>query len=218
MVLATDNFNRANNPISTGGDWSIIPGLSMPNIVSNQVVPNNNGGISDSVAYQNTATWPNDQYAQIKIVTVNTATSRSVGVALRAATGAETFYAVNIRGPLGAGATLNINKAVAGAYTTLVSSGSKTVASGDRLRGTVKDTTITAYLNGSAIASGSVTDSAISSGKAGVRLFVDAGVVGDAVLDDWEGGDFQNTTTTIRKTQLRPAPFKPGKPFGKVIS
>ena len=184
---ATDNFNRANGGL--GANWAIIAGNAQ--IVSNVVQTEFVG--TDSSSRWNTDTFANDQYAQITAVAAVTGTTRLVGALLRGSAVATTFYACSARGPLGASATAEIRKNIAGS-TTVLSSGTATIAANDLVKGTVIGTTIALLING--VSNRSTTDSAIASGSAGLFVFVDTGAETDAKIDNWEGGNVAAVTDT----------------------
>lgn len=70
-----DSFNRADGAL--GRDWTTLPGLNAPRIVSNECAPVSGGG--ESGAYYNALTFDADSYG---VVTMP-ATAGNVGVFLR---------------------------------------------------------------------------------------------------------------------------------------
>lgn len=198
-VIASDNFNRADNT-SLGSNWTTLSSASAPRIASNAVEPLGTG-FADSVSRWSADSFPNDQYSQVSITTLNTDTNKAGGPCARASSSALTHYVTFGRGPLGASATLALRKVIAGSSTQF-SATTKTINSGAVLRLEVSGTNLTAYIN--SVSQATATDSAISSGSAGLYLFADTGVITDAVIDNWEGGDLGGQDTP----ELR------GRPFG----
>ena len=160
-----------------------------PQIVGNLVQDEQVGAPAAAARYTN-ATWPNDQYAQVKVITATVGTSRQVGGICRGSSTAATYYRGLATGPLGTGASVTIAKVINGAFTTLTTVGT-TINSGDTVLFEVQGTTLRVKINGVEISS--TTDSAIASGSAGCIARVDntgSPNVAHAQFDDWEGGDF----------------------------
>ena len=193
--LATDNFNRTDGGL--GANWATQTGFTAPLIASNVVQTNAIG--SDSVANYSAVTWPNDQYSQVSATTINTATSRFVSATVRCATAAQSFYAAGLAGPFGASTTRELRKCVTGTTTTLASN-TGTHATGDVVKCECNGTTIRHLVNGTQIHS--VTDSSLASGRAGIFIFVDTGVVADAQLDNWDGGDLTSASSKIQRLTM----------------
>lgn len=189
MASATDDFNRANGGL--GANWTTITSEAAPQIRSNLVEVN--ASATDAGAWYNAVTFGANQWASIKVVAATTDTQRAVAVTLRTASGARTYYYVEVAGPLGASATVGIAKFVAGAHTGLTST-TASVSSGATLRarvtGTGSATLITAWINGVQVLSHS-GDTSISSGQPGVRVYIDPGSqpTSQAQLDDWAAGE-----------------------------
>lgn len=189
-VLASDNFNRADNA-DLGASWDVLTGNNAFSIVANAVSPANVG--DDSAESNNSVTWPNDQYSQVVLITSGYSGGANdgvgVGVALRCATGARTFYRIVAAGAISNGTELA--KFVAGSYTSLGNSSQAWVTT-NILYGEAVGTTIKVKRNGTDIIS--VTDSAITSGRPGLSH---SGPSAAAVLDDWEGGDLGVAFTPV---------------------
>lgn len=129
----------------------------------------------------NADTFADDQYAQ---AVVDDPTG-FVGVSARCSDSAATYYTY-FGGDGGNGAW--ISKVIAGSRTDLQSGGDDFAAT-DVVRIECEGTTITPVKNGSTDASlGAQTDSAISSGYAGVGGY-GFGNQADGNLDTWEGGN-----------------------------
>lgn len=206
-VLATDNFNRADNA-DLGANWTPMTGESAWSIASNAATC---AVGSDSSERYSGLTWPDDQYAQAVIKQIGTAGS-DVGPAilLRGASGARTFYRL-LASAIGSGTSDSwVSKQVAGSYTNIAAvDSSGTWAVNDVIYGEVKGTTIKLKRGAAEIIS--TTDSAIASGSPGIGY---SGADSSApILDDWEAGDFSAfayVAQTDRKRTTRPRPFAPG--------
>lgn len=183
-ALATDNFNRSNGGL--GGNWSTITGAGAPQIDTNAVRTNAVG--TDSVARYSATTFPNNQYSQVKVTALDASATGS-GAIVRAASGTNDYYLVYAEVLFGSTAQLTLRKFVGGS-STLIASSTETFALNDTLYLEVSGTTLKVKVNGTTISALTSTDSAHSSGWAGVVVFVDSGSTADAKLDDWEGGDF----------------------------
>lgn len=180
-VLATDNFNRANET-PLGGNWTSGGDLSTLNLISNAVSlvppPNN-----DASAFRNTPAFPADHYSQVVITVTGAAGSGpGVGVTVRMATG-QNYYRI----ALDHAATSNcqLGKQVAGTFTSLGIM-TKAFSDGDTLYLEMQGTQPVSKLNGTAFGSWS-TDSALASGRPGIAY---SSLVTSFSLDNWEGGDF----------------------------
>lgn len=194
-ILATDNFNRADGGL--GANWTTVTGEGSPAIVSNVVQTGATG--TDSLAYYNAATWPNDQYSAVKLVTAATAFCGN-GPVVRAAAGADTYYQLegNFAGS-GPAAGLRLLKRVAGTGTQLVQN-SYAWSAGDTARLEIIGTTLTGYING--VSRITATDAALASGNAGLIVYVDSGLTLLAKIDDFEGGDFGGGAIVSRNFQI----------------
>ena len=177
-----------------GANWTTVTGLSNPTIVGGVVQPANIGNPSSIALYTN-ITWPNDQYATVKIITAATSSGRVPGLVVRGITGARTEYECHLNGPLGATVNLLLVRYNAGASTTLASTGAnQTVASGDTLGCQAKDDVVKLLING--VAKLSVVDATpITSGSPGIIAHTSAGATSDTQLDDWAGGSLPDPAT-----------------------
>lgn len=111
-------------------------------------------------AYQNSISWPNDQYSEVKMTGASIVGSQQIGPAVRIATGAVTFYQFY---PL-TGSLARITKLVTGAATVL-NTVAYTFTQNDVFRLEVIGTMLVGKVNGVAIIT--AFDSSIASGKAG---------------------------------------------------
>lgn len=159
-MSVSDNFNRADGGL--GSNWTTIEGT--PEVVSNKV--GSSAGGAYNAAYWSGNTWNADQTSEIVLAV------------------ADLYLAPIVRG--GSGPTYygyfnngNTIKRVAGADTSIISGGGTTTLN-DVMKITATGTTIEIFKNG--VSQGSVTDSAIASGSAGVATY---GTVGRG--DDWVG-------------------------------
>lgn len=187
-VIATDTFTRADGGL--GGNWTTLTGMGAPQISTNRVRTNAVG--TDSEARYSAASWPNDQYAQVKAVLINT--SRGGGPLVRCSSSAETMYGAYVSGAFGAATFFATIKSVAGAHSNLATTNT-TVAANDVIRVEVQGNQVSGYINGT-LTLGPTSDSSITSGDAGLLVFVDSGTTADAEIDDWEGGDFTTASSS----------------------
>lgn len=191
MILASDNFNRANaNPI--GSPWTTASGEAAMQIVSNSATFVTN---TDSGCYHSTIVWPNDQYSQAKLTISGTlGTQQGAVLKVRQAPAARTSYQLEVDHA----ATNNVflDRIVAGVFTTLTGF-PLTVAwtDGDTWELRALGTTISVYRNGVLV--GSATDGNITSGSPG---FGYSSTETSVSIDDWAGGDFSSGRQPLGRT------------------
>lgn len=178
--LASDSFNRADN-IDLGASWDVGFGLASLQIVGNAVRAG--AGASVRQEHHNAVALPANQFSEITMKTVN-AGSNYIGVVVRAADGAETYY-------LGIG-NIGLNqvwiyKVVATVYTELATVVGWTFAAGDVLRLDARGTQISLYKNNERVLT--ATDATIASGKAGFRIYNNTGLA-NVEIESWRAGDF----------------------------
>ena len=182
VLPATDAFTGTDGTALTtySANWSLNSGNFVIN--TNAVAPNQSA--TECGARWNADTFGNNQYAQSKLANITT-TGQTIGVAVRAATGgAASYYGFYADGS-GGGKTF-LFKMVAGSWTQLGSLGAA-LAVNDIIRLEVSGTTLTPKVNGSTQSPpGARTDSAHSSGAAGLSGY---SVSTSMRLDDWEGGN-----------------------------
>ena len=185
-TIATDNFNRANGHL--GAHWKTVTGNSAPQILAHQVYPGAVG--KDSYAYYRGAPWSADQWALVTLKTLVGGFGKAAGPIVRASPSANTMYLFHAEGVVGGGNTvLEIRKCVAGVYTTLATTGERaSVTTGDVLYLQSIGSVLTAKHNGVIVLV--ANDSMIVGGNAGIGVFSDTGVVNDAALSDFVGGNF----------------------------
>lgn len=168
-ALATDNFNRA-NAANLGANWT-------SNVADITIASNKATVTADPAGeYNNTVTWPNDQYSQTIISTLPGG-GQSAGPTARNATDGS-FYAYV--------ATFNTNselfKSIVGVGYTTFSSAGPAITAGDVLKVRASSTAVSGDRNGTQQLT--TTDSSLTTGRAGICGF------GSGVMDDFEGGDF----------------------------
>lgn len=201
-ALATDNFNRADaNPI--GGNWTTANNHNAMQIVSNTCQPSSL--LVDCGAYYNAITWPDDQYAQVKVTVNSTGTGVGIGLFCRQAAAANTCY--RLVASHAASNNIELGKFVTGTFTGIWTR-TQAFTDGDILRLEVQGTTLRAYFNGAQIGA-DTTDSSIASGNAGIAY--SSATSATTLLDDWEGGDFASGTPEVGIPQgvLRKVPRAP---------
>jgi hypothetical protein len=144
------------------------------------------GGSAASIAYDNSNTYTNNQYAQCQL---NSTGSNVNGVAVRAASGGNAYV---FRASVTAGSYM-VGKFVAGTGTNLSGNIAQTFSVGDALLLTVVGTTLTAYQNGVQLYT--TTDSSLTAGAAGVS---GAGIGGGGTsITSWQGGDMPRVLTLV---------------------
>ena len=191
-VLATDNFNRADNPLTLGTNWTAdtAPG-NVFKILSNTAQPQSIG--SDCGSFWNTITWPNDQYSQVVItgMGVGDPDQSGAGVTLRADAGFHNYYRIVVNR---AGSNnVSVARVISDAYS-LRNQRTVTFNSGDTFRVEIQGTTIRLYRNDVQIGADLVDAGGPSSGSAGIFYSSTTAAV---QLDDWEGGDFASADTGL---------------------
>lgn len=189
---ASDNFAAANNTILTtySGSWTFNAGEFR---INTNAVYSSGGGADDQAAHWNADVFDDDQYAEATVAAITGGTY--TGVAVRCAASGASFYA--FLGDATDGSYLD--KYVSGVYTQLGSKGSPFAVS-DVIRLEVSGTTLTPKINGSTSGTpGAQTDSALSSGSAGIG---GAGSSSSSRIDNWEGGNLgaAGITATLAKT------------------
>ena len=185
-ALVTDNFNRAGSA-DLGTQWDAgYPGNNPLQIVGNRVRASVVS--SDNAESYNGVTLPANQWAQLTLASVSTAAAKLATVLTRAAVPPTfSWYQFVLLTP-GFGATKSeIAKRVAVAYTLLASETSTVWGAGDVIRAESDGTTHNLYRNGSTTALLSATDSALSSGRAGINIYVDSSLA-NIEVDDWSAG------------------------------
>lgn len=180
-TLAIDLFNRANENPLNNGVWT--GGYTSRNAI--QLVSNAVEGTTLATEHWSGytgVTLPNDQFSQLTYSTYSTGGVNSGGgPACRMATSPTlTAYYVDTNGS----DFYRVTKILAGA-TTVLTTTSTAAASGAVARLECKGSTQTLIVNGVVLAT--TSDGAISSGKAGMVLYV-AGALGNTIFDSFSTG------------------------------
>jgi hypothetical protein len=164
---ASDSFTGSNGA-SLSGSWTNGTGAYI--IDSNAAVPDRG---SACVIYWTADTFNDDQTAQVKVIDLGAPYN---GVGVRCAT--NNGYCL-----MAQSGTTYMGKVVSGSFTQ-IGSGGAVVSANDVIKLKVEGTTLTPYKNGSVADIGAQTDSAFSSGSAGlIGLFSNA----TTHVDDWVG-------------------------------
>lgn len=176
--LAVDNFQRAN--ASFASPW-VVQSTYAANftVTSNQATVSTLG--ADSAYNYQGITWPNDQWAAAQLQSVGTTGGTAgFGIMVRASPSAQTFYRFICNSN-----SSRVSKTVAGTATTL-SANPTTCVNGDIIILGIQGTTLTAYKNWVSVFT--VSDSAISSGNAGIFYFSTST---SGAISQWWGGTYR---------------------------
>lgn len=179
--LANDSFDRADGPL--GSNWTANSAESGTlTIVSNAVA---RGTDSDASSIYNAVAWPNDQYSEITIGTVDSIVGNGMGPICRSpSSSAKTYYRFIV-----SSSGYELLKFVAGVNSSLASGTGTTFAGGDvaRLECTGGATTTLKMFKNGVQFGGDITDSssAITSGNAGIAYSSSS----DETIASWAGGD-----------------------------
>jgi hypothetical protein len=163
---AFDNFNRANGAL--GANWTVVSGALN---VSGNTVLGTNGAAQNMSAYT-AVSFTADQYA---FLTLAAQGAQVLNVQVRASSTLVTAYECSLTTT-----TLGISKEVNGSFTSITTTG-VTAAVGDSVYCQVQGSTITAIhipATG-ATTTISTTDSAITTGSPGIRVFGNTVTAGD---------------------------------------
>lgn len=191
MASASDLFNRANEtPIA--GNWT-SPNAAAADLNGNQIL-GHAGARSDE--YWNPTQFGNDQYSQIKVVTVAAGAKFNYACVRLSSAEADKGYYLTTDG-----AELFMQRGDGGGTFTEIADFGQTVATLDVIKTGVVAGTLYAYKNGNYV--GQISDATYASGRTGFAVF------DTAELDEWEGGDF-SLGSPFHVNRIRPAPFCPG--------
>lgn len=190
---ATDNFDSYDDGVALGDqvDWSNVTGeISVINTGDGEIIPTAGG--EETCVRWSSDSFDDDQYSEATYISV-TGGGGAIGVAVRAQSGSATYYGLYSDASAGW-----MFKMVSGSWTQL---GSNTGNfDGDTMRLEAQGTTITPYRNGSVESTiGAQTDSAISSGYAGVCGW---DIAFDKILDDWEGGELSGGAQDVLPSSI----------------
>ena len=179
---ASDSFTAAADAAlqTYSANWTIGNGGFNVNAAGDYAYTN---ATNDNAAYWNADTFGSDQYAEAKLVG-NVTYYSQIGVAVRCAAGGNHYGLYFQSG----GQHIWLYKLVSGTWTELAhAQGVGAWHNGDTIRLEVSGTTLTPKHNGALItALGTVSDSSLSSGAAGICGY---GIDAAARLDDWQGGN-----------------------------
>jgi hypothetical protein len=182
-VLATDNFNRADNA-SLGANWTICTGTNLNasgfQIVSLHVEPASSA--VDSMEVWSAVAFPNDQYAQAACTVTGTTGGTGPGVFVRGTAGNNPpCYRATVC--KAASNNVEIIQQVGTTYTN-IGFRTTTWVDGDILRLQVSGTTIRVYQNGVQLGA-DITDAVLTTGSAGI---IYSSTASGSQIDNWEAG------------------------------
>jgi len=175
--MATDSFNRANES-TLAAPWRMGSSAadSVFQLASSQANPQVNGATKAWAYYD--STWTGDHYSQGTVGGPQLG-FQYIGVGVRMQSTGESGYIFWAS----AGSYL-LQRDDAGTLTTLVSTIANSPSGGDVLKLQAVGSTLTAWVNGSIVAS--VSDTTYSTGAPGM---VGYGANAVVTIDDWEGVD-----------------------------
>jgi hypothetical protein len=176
-VVATDNFNRADGYIGVTNWTRVSPEWYNSYVRSNTLQQSNCG--YNAMDYYSNATFSNDQYAKVKVVSIES--GKMIGVCVRVS--GTTGYVMRAE----SGTSIRLYSFTdVDTYTAIGDAITQTVTADDVLSLWVVGTTFYLRLNNTTL--DTRTDATYNSGKPGVLLTGACG--GNAsTLDDFEGGD-----------------------------
>lgn len=180
-LLATDDFNRANNA-DLGASWDATTGEDAFNIISNVAADPTYSSV-DAGEINNTVTWPNDQYFNVELILVSAdGVGSGYGGLLRAAGGGvRSQYRV-----VANGSGWEFSRFDTGTSTSLASAASPTFATGDFVWGQIVGSTFILKKNGVSFGS-PPTDSTYTTGKVGISHSTPSGATSG--INSFQGGD-----------------------------
>lgn len=175
-ILATDDFNRADDATGLGPNWTKGDAGSFYRVDTNRAIVNTSVAVLDRYT---AVSWPNDQYAKVTLVTLAADSDEGVGPACRMSAIAQTAYFVQANTT-----EIKLYRVVAGVFGQL-GSDAAAAAVNDVIELICSGTSVSAKKNGATII-GPVTDVAIAAGSAGLWGFEVSNIV---AVDNFEGGD-----------------------------
>lgn len=180
---ATDSFTGTDWQQLTdySANWSYVNGSML--IYSNSVMYDS-GASGNAIARWNADTFADDQYSQVRIVSMGAA--QYVGVAVRCSAASFSCYGVIVNAGY-----LEFYKWVNASYSSLGFTSSVTFAPNDILRMEANGTTVRVLQNGTERIS--ITDSALTSGQPGLSAL---NYNQDSRMDDWQGGNLAVAAVT----------------------
>ncbi len=196
-TLFTDNTTRADSA-DLGAVWDPYTGSDNGRINSNQIRPASVVNFAGQETYNGTIP-ANDQWASVKIVTINPAVYVNAGVLVRyAAPSTSTGYLVAVQFH-----DIFIGKMVAGSFTSLASASYSVPANPQNIDVSLEavGTGLEGFVN--LVSKVSTTDASVASGRTGVTWYIDTGGTNDDVrLTDFAMGDFASASTTPHRSLL----------------
>lgn len=197
FAAITDNFNRANAPLSA--PW--VPFITAPQIVGNAVQPLNVFPGNPSFAYYSGPIWPDDQYSKCTVVTLTGGVNSTIALVARFSTDGvtESWYEgafTSLPGPFYFLGILHFQRDVATGTLTANTLNSSTVLipptpgdilEFDAIEGRDCISALTMKINGVTVLSAS--DGNLQSGAPGFGLGASVAVA-NASIDNWEAGTF----------------------------
>lgn len=170
-VLATDSGTGTDeSPLAT--NWSTLSSFNGLRRVSNQFA--NVTANSDSAAYYDTITAPNDQYSKVTVATVGGADG---GPAIRMTSTSNCYFLTNYNG-----STIFLYSVVNGSYD-VVDSDTGTYATNDVLYLEAQGTALISKKNGTTV--NNISNASLSSGNIGMFIYD-----GTIRFTTFEAGDF----------------------------
>lgn len=191
--LISSSFTGADeDPLSEGSVWSTITSENAFKRASNTAQPNNVG--ADCGSRYSGITWPADHYSQAKLtVTGTTGGGAGIGLHLRAASGARTYYRFVVDHATSNNA--EIRRVVAGSGTVLTT-WTQPFTDGDQFTFGVQGTQLFVMdKNGRIVAT--AQDGQITSGSPGIEY---SSTETSASVDDWSGGKFSLLAQPTRRS------------------
>lgn len=185
VVLATDNFNRA-DATDLGANWTDITNEAGANLgISGNTAADDVTVSARKGAFYSAITWPDDQYAEATAAAFDVDNGK-LSVMVRVASAAQSHYDGGFSSEFAGNDDQRVWKYVTGTGTSLATQATP-VAVNDLLNIEAQGTTLKFFVNGTQQL-GNITDTALTSGNAGLGL---RGVTANsAKIDDWSGGDF----------------------------
>lgn len=184
-ILATDNFNRANeDPIAS--PWVAGAGSDRMTLATNAMAPNSVG--ADAWAYYDGAiSWPNDQYCKFKVAVTGTAGGGSgAGLMVRKAAGTSDQTRYELILDHAASNNCTLRRRDSGGTPTNIVVFTQAWSDGNTWELRAQGTTLSMWLNGVQVNTNQ-TDATIASGFLGGTY---SSTETSASLEDFEGGNF----------------------------
>jgi hypothetical protein len=192
LFSVSDNFNRADGAL--GLNWNITESAAETHFIlsNNTAIPQSNDLHTYAFWTQNSGSFTNDQFSQVKLVNIGPWN----GCAVRDTFGVDQFYFAFVFGAN----DYRFYLRTPGVYTQLVAYSAETWVSGDILRLVVighDPTLMFMYRNGNIVASFAYFDGAsgITGGVPGIGTYNPTGF--NLGVDDWVGGNAVLPSITI---------------------